>query len=557
MELGSILHFLENRSILVTVFAEKILRVQPEIKKLYLLLRAPDTNTAMLRFNNEVIAKDLFEVVKEKCGGNFSSFLSEKVRVVAGDITCENLGVKELGLLKEMWEEVDVVVNLAATTNFDERYDVSLGINTMGARHVFNFSKNCTKLKVLVHVSTAYVSGEKEGLILETPYKMGETLNGTSGLDIDAEKMLVDETLKHLKSQNYSEDSIKSAMKDLGIQRFRSRLAWSVRLGDLRARKYGWQNTYVFTKAMGEMVLGHLKENMPLVIIRPTIVTSTYKEPFPGWVEGVRTIDSLAVGYGKGRITCFVGDPKNIIDVVSYLLPFNELSMFWVGLGRPDPSPTSQVKKSAQPKSLSGCSGFGSFVLGQSSPDLLGAAKNEVPADMVVNAMIVAMVAHANHPNNETNIYHIGSSVSNPVEFTWLQDYALRHFTKNPWINKDGKPIIVGKVTVLSTMDSFQRYMTIRYILPLKKLYLEQCRKIKFVMRLIDLYGPYLFFKGYYDDMNSEKLRRAAIESGIETEMFNFDPKTINWEDYFMNTHIPGIVKYVRSSEVYRRQLNT
>lgn len=36
------------------------------------------------------------------------------------------------------------------------------------------------------------------------------------------------------------------------------------------------------------MLLGELKENIPLVIIRPTIVTSTYKEPFPGWVEGVR-----------------------------------------------------------------------------------------------------------------------------------------------------------------------------------------------------------------------------------------------------------------------------
>lgn len=48
-----------------------------------------------------------------------------------------------------------------------------------------------------------------------------------------------------------------------------------------------------------------------------------------------------------------------------------------------------------------------------------------------------------------------------------------------------------------------------------------------------------------YDDMNSEKLRRAAEESGVESDMFYFDPKVINWEDYFMNIHIPGVVKYV------------
>ncbi|KAL6967058.1 putative fatty acyl-CoA reductase 7, partial [Sarracenia purpurea var. burkii] len=53
------------------------------------------------------------------------------------------------------------------------------------------------------------------------------------------------------------------------------------------ARKYGWPNTYVFTKAMAEMLLMHFKENLPLVIIRPTMITSTFKEPFPGWIEGV------------------------------------------------------------------------------------------------------------------------------------------------------------------------------------------------------------------------------------------------------------------------------
>ena len=55
-----------------------------------------------------------------------------------------------------------------------------------------------------------------------------------------------------------------------------------------RARLFGWPNTYVFTKAMGEMLVGKFKGDLPLVIVRPTIVTSTFKEPFPGWIEGVR-----------------------------------------------------------------------------------------------------------------------------------------------------------------------------------------------------------------------------------------------------------------------------
>ncbi|KAK4339928.1 hypothetical protein RND71_041390 [Anisodus tanguticus] len=38
---------------------------------------------------------------------------------------------------------------------------------------------------------------------------------------------------------------------------------------------------------MGEMLLGHLKEDLQLIILRPTIILSTYKEPFPGWIEGL------------------------------------------------------------------------------------------------------------------------------------------------------------------------------------------------------------------------------------------------------------------------------
>lgn len=68
------------------------------------------------------MGKDLFQIVKEKCGKDVNSLISEKVTVVAGDVSCENLGVKDSDLLSRMLSEVDVIVNLAATTKFDERY---------------------------------------------------------------------------------------------------------------------------------------------------------------------------------------------------------------------------------------------------------------------------------------------------------------------------------------------------------------------------------------------------------------------------------------------------
>lgn len=488
MELGSIVQFLENKAILVTgatgflakIFVEKVLRVQPNLKKLYLLVRAADAKSATYRLQNEILGKDLFKLLKEKWGSNLNSLISEKVTVVPGDISLEDLGLKDSVLREEMLNQIDAIINLAATTNFDERYDVALGINTFGAKHVMSFAKKCVRLKVLVHVSTAYVSGEKAGLILENPYRMGETLNGALGLDMEAEKKLAEEKVNELRANGSTEQEITLAMKDLGIE---------------RSRVYGWPNTYVFTKAMGEMIIGQMKENVSVVILRPTIVISTLKEPFSGWVEGIRTIDSLIVGYGKGRLTCFLGDLNSILDLI--------------------------------------------------------------PADFVVNAMIVAMVAHANQPSDV--IYQVGTSVSNPVRNEHLQELGYRYFSQKPWIDKEGKPVKVSKALVLGDMASFQRYMTIRYLLPLKGLemvnvalckyfegtYINLNRKINFVMRLVELYKPYLFFKGIFDDMNTEKLRITLRETSAEADMFNFDPKAINWDDYFFNVHLPGIVKYV------------
>ncbi|XP_054789965.1 fatty acyl-CoA reductase 3-like [Prosopis cineraria] len=488
MELDSMLHFLQDKTILVTgatgflakIFVEKVLRVQPNVKKLYLLLRASDNISATQRLNNEITGTELFKLLKENHGAEFNSFIAKKLALVPGDISHEDLNLKDTVLREEICSQTDVIVNLAATTNFDERYDVALGINTLGAKHVLSFAKKCTKLKLLVHVSTAYVSGEKRGLIAEDPYRMGASLNGVLGLDIDAEKKLVEEILKQLQEEGATECEIKGAMKDWGIK---------------RANTYGWPNTYVFTKALGEMIIGTMKGNLPVVIVRPTIVTSTYKEPFPGWVEGVRTIDSLIVAYGKGKLTCFPADIEAVFDAI--------------------------------------------------------------PADMVVNTMLVAMVAHANQADDI--IYHVGSSVRNPVRYFNLRDYGVRYFTSKPLRNKDGKIVKVGNVTVLNSMDSFRTYMFIRYMLLLKGLdlankafcqyfrgmYLDLNRKIQIVMRLVDLYRPYLFFNGLFDNMNTEKLRIAAARGGVEMDVFYFDPKMIDWEDYFMNIHIPGIIKYV------------
>lgn len=189
-----------------------------------------------------------------------------------------------------------------SSSNVTCRYDVALSINTLGTKHVMDFSKKCSKLGMLLHVSTAYVAGERSGIISEEPLRMGEGLNGDTNLDIDSEVQLAMTQLYKLRKDRANKFTEKIAMKKLGIQ---------------RAQHYGWPNTYVFTKSMGEMIVGKYRSELPVVIMRPTIITSTIEEPFPGWLEGNRTIDSFLTAYAKGNLSFILGDPNLIMDVVS------------------------------------------------------------------------------------------------------------------------------------------------------------------------------------------------------------------------------------------------
>uniref|UniRef100_A0A1D1YDM8 Fatty acyl-CoA reductase n=1 Tax=Anthurium amnicola TaxID=1678845 RepID=A0A1D1YDM8_9ARAE len=487
MEKGSILGYLEQKTILVTgatgylgkLFVEKVLRVQPDVKRLYLVVRAADAESAAKRLQSEVLGKDLFRVLREKYRDEFDSFISSKVIPIAGDVAAENLGIEGSSLREALWREIDVLVHSAATTRFDERYDLSLSINTLGAKHVVEFSKKCLKLQILLHVSTAFVAGEKAGVIFEKPFGMGEALSGLSLVNIEEECMLVKHTLKELRAAKSTNMDERKAMRKLGME---------------RATAFGWPNTYVFTKAMGEMLIGYLKENLPLAIVRPTMISSTIKEPFPGWIEGCRTFDSLILAYAKGHLSSYMVNLKAAMDVV--------------------------------------------------------------PGDMVINAIIAIMVHQLNQ--RYEFIYHVASSSRNPMNYAMLEDFVYHYFLANPQRMKDGRLIQAHKVTFYNSRAKFYWNVRLPYKILFKVLHLANVisshlfggqyvnlnRKYEYMMKMVDLYEPYAFFKGIFNVQNSERVRKAMVEGCNDGKMFDFDVDSINWEEYFRNMHIPGLLKY-------------
>lgn len=82
--------------------------------------------------------------------------------------------------------------------------------------------------------------------------------------------------------------------------------------------------------------------------------------------------------------------------------------------------------------------------------------------------MVVAMVVHANQSSRMDNIYNVGSSLRNPINFSMLHRFSYQYFTKSPLIDKDGKPIKIGKGTALGNMAIFRICMFVRFLVPLK-----------------------------------------------------------------------------------------
>ncbi|PAN10981.1 hypothetical protein PAHAL_2G131000 [Panicum hallii] len=438
-----------------------------------------------------VIGKELFGLLRETHGKGFQSFVDEKVVPLAGDIIHENFGV-EGAQLAQMTQEINAIVNGAATTNFYERYDVALDVNVMGVKHMCQLARQCPNLEVILHVSTAYVVGERQGVIQELPFKHGETLREDDAelrLDVDAELRLARDYQRQLAGDDAEQKNERKAMKELGLA---------------RAREFGWPNTYVFTKALGEMTLAQelAGGGVPVAIVRPSIITSIQKDPLPGWIEGTRTIDAILIGYAKQNLSCFLADLDLTMDVI--------------------------------------------------------------PGDMVVNAMMAAVAAHASPPASQRRpapahpaVYHATSSLRNPAPYAVLYRTGIRYFSAHPRVGADGRPVRARSVHFFATVAGFTAYMVVRYRLPLELLGLlnlllcgllsrlcdELRRKYAFVMRLVDLYGPFALFRGVFDDANVEKLRLAMAPA--DRAAFNFDPKTVDWDDYFYRIHIPGVMKYV------------
>ncbi|EEB14160.1 conserved hypothetical protein [Pediculus humanus corporis] len=72
-----------------------------------------------------------------------------------------------------------------------------------------------------------------------------------------------------------------------------------------------WPNNYAYTKAIAESIIVDNIKDYPVVVLRPSIVMGSYKEPVPGWTDNLNGPTGILAGVGSGLLRVLWVD-KNV-----------------------------------------------------------------------------------------------------------------------------------------------------------------------------------------------------------------------------------------------------
>jgi alcohol-forming fatty acyl-CoA reductase len=490
------------------VWLVNLLMDLPEIGRIYLLVRRQKSNPAQGRFEKLVEESPVFDPLYKRYGTGLARFLRERVEVVEGDVTQPGLGLAS-EVSEVLRKDLDLIVNSSGLTDFNPDLRDALLTNVDAAVSIVEFVRESDHAGLL-HLSTCYVAGARDGRVSET-LRPNYTPAGVANFDADAEWRSLHELMKRgtekaesaeiteelrrqaLHKEHASKD-LKGAALENQIRKNRVRWlrSYLTEAGKKRANELGWPNTYTLTKSLAESLIHKYGVGLPIAIVRPSIVETSVEKPFLGWNEGINT--SAALSY--------------LLGTYFRQLPSNERKRLDV-----------------------------------------------IPVDAVCNGM--TLIAAAIVERRNAQVYQLATSVTNPcdmrrsIELTSLAH--RKHYRAleglESWLRLrfDAIPVSKQRYERMSApaqkaiIKSIQRIMS---PLALRKTPLARAeRSLERVEKLIELFEPFILLNEHdFVAENVEKLAYALAPE--ERAAFGYDTRSIDWWEYWINVHIPALRRW-------------
>lgn len=200
----------------------------------------------------------------------------KKIIPVYGDITSHRLGLND-----EQFQRVitttNIVFHMAASLRLEATLKPNVQMNLTGTKHVIDICKNMPKLLSLIHLSTAFCNCDQEVL----------------------EEKVYDWPQQPMDLIRCAEWMTEGAMTVMGEKLIAPH-----------------PNTYTYTKRLSELLARDEFPNLPICIVRPSIVTPAWSEPMPGWVDSLNGPIGIMVAGGKGVMRSMLCESEFTAEVI-------------------------------------------------------------------------------------------------------------------------------------------------------------------------------------------------------------------------------------------------
>lgn len=293
------------------VLLEKVLRCVSQVEVIYVLIREKRTSknksepavSSKQRFELEVAKSAIFTRLRKELsekGQSFEDLLARKVVCLNGDLSLDQLGFSAADF-RLFVENVNIVLHCAASVDFNERIDQAIKMNVFGALRILDMAKKCHNLEAFVHISTAYVNAnytQKPGS-RHHPVRIREIIYP---LAFDPQDVV--NQVMAMSEDDLNAFSLKHSLGGVGAD---------------------WPNTYTFSKCIGENLMRDQRGNVPLAIIRPSIIGCAWEEPVPGWVDSIMAAGAVYMAIGLGMCRVMPGQYDGIASLVPVDLLINTI----------------------------------------------------------------------------------------------------------------------------------------------------------------------------------------------------------------------------------------
>lgn len=490
------------------VWLVHLLEDVPQIGKITLLIRRNRTTPAQRRFEKIVEESPALDGLHDRHGRSLGALLKQKLEVVEGDVSSPGLGLDD-GTRARLARSLDLVVNSAGLTDFNPDLREALASNVDSAANLLAFLRECDH-SGLMHLSTCYVIGARDGRVSE---ELHENYNPAHDPEFDAEKEIrsLREMIGHIEERAQSPELF-TALRRQALGRGvdpagvpageldgvlgRNRARWArnrlARAGMRRAKHLGWSNTYTFTKSLGESLLARHGRDLPIAVVRPSIVESSTRSPFSGWNEGINTSGPLSYLLGT-NFRQLPSNERKCLDVIPVDMVCRGMTLIAAAMVNRRHARLYQLATSASN-----------------------------PCDMGRSIELTGL-AHRKHYRTQQGIEHWLK-----VKFETIPVSKLRY-------ERMSVPMQKAVVSRINRAADFLGWK--------KRPFARQERDLIRIEKLIELYKPFILQNEHVFEAENARLLSAAL-SPEERALFAFDPESIDWWDYWINIHIPALRRW-------------